>query len=276
MKEEAEATDDIMTEAEDAYLEAMEEVKTLSKQLVQAEKAFEMAREKIEELVSKYENMLDEIGNDKDDHSDSNNGDDDLSDVSSLDQEAKDKLTRRAQRAELKAEVASREAQMAKIEAEKSKQEVERLRLQKEQELTALQKRLDDLEAKSAMMESDFVDKIEFHKTFMKDTFKNKVGFSEEMATESFNNNTAGAHSSLLYAASTVGIDQDKNEAKERIKARFRQRRSGDGKSDLNTSISTDTKERTMVDSIKQKKLSGSVEQRLHFYERSLQAVERK
>ncbi len=139
MKEEGESNDGTLTEAEDAYLEAMEEVKTISNSLARAEKAFETVRSKIEELVSKYENMLDRIEKNQGDDSDSNCGDDDLSDASSLDIAAKEKLTRRAQRAEIKAEVAAREAQMAKMEAEKSKQEVERIRLRKEEELRALQ-----------------------------------------------------------------------------------------------------------------------------------------
>lgn len=139
MKEEAEGSYDAMTEAEDAYLEAMEEVKTLTKTLSHAERAFEMTKKKIEELVLKYENML--VGKEKtsDIENDSNCGDDDLTDRSSLDRKAKDKLTRRAQRAELKAEVASREAEMAKMEAENSKKEVERIMMQKEKELSALQ-----------------------------------------------------------------------------------------------------------------------------------------
>ncbi len=138
MKEEAEGSYDAMTEAEDAYLEAMVEVKTLTKTLSHAERAFEMTKKKIEELVLKYENML---GKEKtsDIENDSNCGDDDLTDKSSLDRKAKEKLTRRAQRAELKAEVASREAEMAKIEAENSKKEVERIMMQKEKELSALQ-----------------------------------------------------------------------------------------------------------------------------------------
>ena len=139
MKSEGAMKDGTMTEAEDAYLEAMEDMKTVNQKLSRAEKAFEMVRTKIEELVSKYENMLDMINKKEVNDGESHCGDDDISDVSSLDREAKNKLTRRAQRAELKAEVASREAQIAKMEAEKSKQEVERIRLQKEEELSALQ-----------------------------------------------------------------------------------------------------------------------------------------
>jgi hypothetical protein len=122
-------------------------------------------------------------------------------------------------------------------------------------------------------MESSFEDKIQTHKNLMKDTFKNQVGFSKDMSSESFNNNP-GAHSSLIYAASTVGIDQDKNDAKERIKARFRQRRSEDGK--VVNSADKSQHADAGPSSSKQNNLSGSVQQRLNFYERSLQAVERK
>jgi hypothetical protein len=140
MKEEAECDVCAMTEAEDAYLEAMEEVKTLTTTLSIAENAFNMTKKKIEDLVSKYENMLGKINNSPAKDDDSNCGDDDLTDDNlSVDTKAKEKLTRRAQRAELKAEVASREAEMAKIEAEKSKKEVEMIRIQKENELAALQ-----------------------------------------------------------------------------------------------------------------------------------------
>ncbi len=134
------------------------------------------------------------------------------------------------------------------------------------------QKKLDELEAKSAMMENDFEDKIKHHKSLVKDSFMSKVGFTNDMASDSFNKNTT-AHSSLLYAASTVGIDQDKNEAKERIKARFRQRRSGGDNAERNL---VPNKSIEQQGSGRQKKLSGSVQQRLQFYERSLQAVEKK
>jgi hypothetical protein len=133
MKEEAGGENGALTEAEDAYLEAMEEVKTLKSNLCSAEKAFEITKTKIEELVSEYEHIL---GRNDDD---SNCGDDDLTDDYSVNFETQEKLTRRAQRAELKAEVASREAQMAKIEAEKSKKKFEIIRQQKEKEVETLQ-----------------------------------------------------------------------------------------------------------------------------------------
>ncbi len=65
-------------------------------------------------------------------------------------------------------------------------------------------------------MESDFEEKLQNQRALDVSGYYKKNSNLDE----------SGAHSSLLYAASTVGIDQDKNEAKERIKARFRQRRS--------------------------------------------------
>mmetsp|Transcript_18975 Transcript_18975/g.23345 ORF Transcript_18975/g.23345 Transcript_18975/m.23345 type:complete len:1647 (-) Transcript_18975:76-5016(-) len=276
MREEAEADNGSMTEAEDAYLEAMDEVKTVTSSLARAEKAFEMVRSKIEELVSKYENILqlmDTSGNRVVDE-DSVCGGDDLSNPSSLDQDTRNKLTRRAQRAELKAEVASREAQIAKVEAEKSKQEAERIRIQKEKELEELRKRLDELEVKSSMMESDYENKLQYHKNFVEDTFKNRVGFTNDMSVEP---RDAVGTQSLLYAASNVGIDQDKGDAKERLKARFRERRSlAEASINRNKSGSGTLVESTEASVQQKKKISGTVHQRLMFYERSLQAVEKK
>ncbi len=80
-------------------------------------------------------------------------------------------------------------------------------------------------------------------------------------------------HTSLLYAASTIGTDQDKNETKERLKAKFRQRRAEQG-NHVSNRLSNNV-EQTMKNTTTSKHFSGSVQQRLQFYERSLQAVER-
>ena len=78
---------------------------------------------------------------------------------------------------------------------------------------------------------------------------------------------SATGHQSLLYAASTVSADPDQSEAKERIKARFRQRRMEESQKPL--------KEKSGIarNTAGKQKLSGQVHQRLEFYERSLQAV---
>lgn len=103
------------------------------------------------------------------------------------------------------------------------------------------------------MMENDYEEKLQTHKALAaSDFYKRNPGVENDTHKKS-----------LLYAASTVGTDQDKNDAKERIKARFRQRRS------------TTTAEGSRAE-MQKKVNNGSVEQRLQFYERSLQAVERK
>jgi hypothetical protein len=116
--------------------------------------------------------------------------------------------------------------------------------------------KLDDLEAKSAIMASDFESKLKNHALLTEVTKKIKDNSFE----------SATSPQSLLYAASSVGTDPDQNEAKARIKAKFRQRRSRDGKSN---------QEGQNMDTTQ--KLSGQqVHQRLEFYERSLQAINEK
>lgn len=75
-------------------------------------------------------------------------------------------------------------------------------------------------------------------------------------------NSFESIHQSMLYAASTVGTDPDQNETKERIKAKFRQRRTNSKQKDGHD-LGTEEKQ----------KLSGKVHQRLEFYERSLRAI---
>jgi septal ring factor EnvC (AmiA/AmiB activator) len=135
-----------MTDAELEYLESMEDVKVLANNLVYAQRAFDMVKSEIENQVQKLEHILERIDNESanlssyDSAAGSDIGDDD-SDTSGESQYAKEKLTRRVQRAELNAEVAMKEAQIAKAEAEKSKKEAERIRLEKEKELEDLQVR---------------------------------------------------------------------------------------------------------------------------------------
>jgi hypothetical protein len=150
MKEEGDAGDGMMTEAEMNFLASMEEVKTISKHLVVAEKAFELVRERIEKLVAKYETLLVKIENDSIVAPSSvlTNGssyytDGYESNYSSEEEAEKIKLERRARRAELRAEVAAREALLAKQEAEKVKEETTR-------ELEALQQKLIELQAESS------------------------------------------------------------------------------------------------------------------------------
>ena len=135
-----------MTDAELEYLSEMEEVKTLTSNLAKAEKAFDMVRSEIESLVQKYEIILEEINNENDSLSSFNSAaasdvGDEQSDSSGDSKYEKERLARRVQRAELKAEVSAREAQIAKVEAEKSKQEAELIQIQKNNELDELKVR---------------------------------------------------------------------------------------------------------------------------------------
>eukprot|EP01083_Nonionella_stella_P193184 713756_1 len=137
-----------MTNAEMEYLTAMEKVKSISKQLVVAEKGFKLVGNRIEKLVAQYEALLME-----DDESGSYTG----SEASTYESEEEndqenEMLARRAQKAELRAEVAAREAMLAKEEAIKLKEE-------KQRELDRLQKRLAELENKS-MIEKQRSDTI--------------------------------------------------------------------------------------------------------------------
>jgi len=238
--------DSFMTNAETVYLEAMEDVKVTTKDLADAERAFNMVRDKIEKLVIKYETLLEKI-EDEDTvislKSNISTGHDDNYGTDAIEDHRaeKEKLTRRAQRAELKAEVAVQEA-------EKSKQEAEAIKYEKQEELETLQKKLEDLETKSAHMANEFEMKLN-HRKLWANSMGNGSGCSQNskpLTSGSTLVSATGTHS-LLYAASHVGLDQEKINAKVRIKERFRQRNS--------------------------QKLTGQVHQRLEFYERSLQAV---
>jgi len=147
MKDEGEHSSS-MTDAELEYLAAMEEVEAVSTSLVKAEKAFNMIKSEIESLVQKYEGILEQIDNNDsgsvssfDSATTGSQNDGDESDSSGDSRFEKERMARRVQRAELKAEVATREAQIAKVEVEKTKQEAERIRLQKEKELEDLKVR---------------------------------------------------------------------------------------------------------------------------------------
>lgn len=243
-----------MTDAELEYLSSMEDVKTLSKKLVDAERAFDMVKLEIENQVQKLEFILEQIDNESEDvdvyASDGSDFGDDESYTSAESEYDKESLARRVQKAELKAEVAMREAQIAKVAAEQSKQEAETIRLEKEKKLGDLQAKLEDLEAKSSIMLSDFEAKL-----------KSQTLLANSAASQN-DNSFESIHQSMLYAASTVGTDPDQNETKERIKAKFRQRRTNSKQKDGHD-LGTEEKQ----------KLSGKVHQRLEFYERSLRAI---
>jgi len=150
MKDEADFTaDGMMTEAEMTYLASMEEVKTISHKLVVAEKSFNLVRDRIERLVAKYEALLVKFENDNESVAPSSviTASSYYSEYSCTSFEErereKDMLARRAERAELRAELAAREAMLAKKGARA-------VRAEKESELAELQQRLCDLQSESS------------------------------------------------------------------------------------------------------------------------------
>eukprot|EP00934_Nitzschia_sp_Nitz4_P006568 Nitzschia sp. Nitz4//scaffold9_size221794//108526//111748//NITZ4_001352-RA/size221794-processed-gene-0.19-mRNA-1//1//CDS//3329561019//6558//frame0 len=149
------ADDGMMTEAEMIYLGSMEEVKMVSHKLVLADKAFGMVRNRIENLVAKYESLLVKFETDTDSIAPSSVLTADSSYYSEYDsameeQREREVLARRAERAEVRAELAAREANL-------SKQRVREVRKEMETEIQRLQKKLQELqsEASSAVPEKD-------------------------------------------------------------------------------------------------------------------------
>lgn len=137
-----------MTEAEMRYLTTMEEVKNISKKLVLAEKAFNLVRDRIEKLVAKYEALLVQFDNDVESVAPSmvTDASSYYSDYTSLtfkEEKEREALARRAQRAELRAELAHREAML-------TKQRARELRREKEAEIQALRRKLSDLQSESS------------------------------------------------------------------------------------------------------------------------------
>jgi hypothetical protein len=149
MKAEGETFDGMMTEAEMTYLSSMEVVKIISYKLVLAEKAFALVKDRIEKLVAKYEALLVRFETENDSVAassiftyESSYVSDDYS-FTAAEEREKEALGRRAQRAELRAELAAREAFLAK-------QQVQAVRDEKEAELRGLRARLADLQSESS------------------------------------------------------------------------------------------------------------------------------
>ena len=115
MKEEGDAFDGMMTEAEMTYLTSMENVKSISQKLVLAEKSFALVKNRIERLVAKYEALLVHFENETESvapssvfsYESSCYSDYSLAAAKQREDEA---LARKAQRAELRAELVARES----------------------------------------------------------------------------------------------------------------------------------------------------------------------
>ena len=144
---EGDAFDGMMTDAEMEYLTAMEEVKMISKKLVSAEQSFTLVRDRIQKLVARYEHLLSKIdaescaGASSIITCESSFSEDQNSEY--FESRERAIWARRAQRAEVKAELAAREALLARQEAQK-------LREDKQRELEALQQKLVELQSESS------------------------------------------------------------------------------------------------------------------------------
>jgi len=142
-------SEEMMTETEMRYLTSMEEVKTISRKLVLAEKAFTLVRDRIEKLVRKYEALLVKLDNDAESVAASSV----ITDASSYysdytagtfqEERELEVLARRARRAELRAELAAREAMLTKQRAMEFQKE-------KEKEIKELRQKLNDLQSESS------------------------------------------------------------------------------------------------------------------------------
>lgn len=130
------------------YLSAMEKVKTISKKLVGAEKSFTLVRDRIEELVFRYQELLVKIENESSFADGSSVVTFESSYFTEQDSEywkeqEREVWARRAKRAEIRAELAAREAQMAKHQARMIQEE-------KQRELELLKKKLFELQSESS------------------------------------------------------------------------------------------------------------------------------
>jgi len=152
MEEEVDFDDEqnVVAEAEILYSEATAEVKRLSMKLVMADKAFSLVRSRMEKLCETIETLLSSIDDDDDgDTSCSESVQDEAStDVQSQDTGDRDLLMRRAQRAEVSAEIAVRELLLAK-------QETEQIKSLKQLEIDQLKNQLAELETKSQILASE-------------------------------------------------------------------------------------------------------------------------
>jgi hypothetical protein len=146
LKAEGDSFDGMMT-----YLTAMEQVKVISKQLVAAEQAFSLVRDRIRNLISRYETMLLKI------EAGSYTGASSIVSYESAYYSEYDHTeymkeerawARRAMRAEVKAEIAAREAMLAKQQARKIQEE-------KTREIDALQQKLEELQSEPSVASGD-------------------------------------------------------------------------------------------------------------------------
>lgn len=264
--------DGLMTEAEMAYLSSMEEVKTISKQLVVAEKAFALVRDRIRHLISKYESLLVKIDNEEMATSsvitaDSSCFSDGYVSRVSTDYDQEERAWyRRQQRAEISAELAAREALLSKQGEARCAQE------ERHHELKALQLRLSELQSEPSTTTTDRQRSVVLAKAIAarQKSFSNRQGQQKD-------GNTA-------YQVKVEGVKQ---RFRDRMAARMKQNNSEAGAYDQqpprnSSRVQGNTSGRPVksvpankIEKQKLIRLAGEeMFQHLDFYERSLQAVE--
>mmetsp|Transcript_12869 Transcript_12869/g.30091 ORF Transcript_12869/g.30091 Transcript_12869/m.30091 type:complete len:1061 (+) Transcript_12869:204-3386(+) len=153
MKAEGETFDGMMTEAEMTYLTSMEQVKSVSQKLVLAEKSFALVKNRIEKLVAKYEALLVHFENETESVAPSSVFSYESSCYSDYSFAAAkiredETLARRAERAELRAELAARESMMTNQDTNSVYQE-------KAEVVNNLKVRIADLQSESSAAITD-------------------------------------------------------------------------------------------------------------------------
>ena len=267
MKAEGDDGDGMMTEAEMVYLASMEDVKTISKKLVVAEKAFNLVRDRIEKLVAKYEALLVKIENESyapssiATYESSYYSDDGNSHYTSEEDREKEMLARRAQRAELRAELAVREALLRR-------QEVKKIQIETQQEIEALHGKLAELQSESSHAIADREHSVILARAItarnrsdtssvqrrgnrinqstiegVKQRFRDRMAAKLRVSTD--NDGSEGGASSLVTSPSNLGLPRKSPNARTPLPVTHRYRLAGE-----------------------------EMFQHLDFYERSLKAVE--
>jgi hypothetical protein len=261
MKEEGETEnfDEMMTEAEMTYLTSMEAVKLLSQKLVLAEKAFTLVRSRIEKLVAKYESLLVYFENETESVApssvfsyESSCYSETYSFAAAAKQREEETLARKAQRAELSAEVVTRESMLAR-------QEVEAIRKEKENELNNLKVRLADLQSEASVALTEKSHSLVLARNITRTNQANR------RSTGSGEGGAGGRDKSRLK------IDDIKQRFRDRSAAKFQFASSK--RSDDDTPKQTSAYKNNDNEDSFRRTVGEEMFQHLDFYERSLKAV---
>jgi hypothetical protein len=260
LKEEGDNFHGEMTDAEVAYLTAMEDVKSISKQLVQAEQAFALVHDRIKKLIDKYNTILMKIENN------SSVVSYESSCYSSayweqVEHREREMWARRARRAEIRAEIAAREAFIAK-------QEVREMERATNEELEMLKRKLSDVRSEPSSNAPSSSAPLR----------QNSAVIAKSLAKRRSDVVGSVNNTSRTVLESKIRIN---NEKVQDVKQRFRERlaarkQESDTLSQTILSSPSDLQLSTHSTSRARELFLGADEemlQQMDFYERSLQAV---